>query len=94
VGLVLARLLGVEPFFMEFIGGIEERLTSRDLSVLLHIVADHSAEIAAHRRWAARGLVAVRTDHAGPVCAASTSRPAGPPPPRYPPCGTTASSGR
>ena len=60
MGLVLARparLLGVEPFFMEFIGGIEERLTSRDLSVLLHVVADHAAEIAAYRRWAARGLV-------------------------------------
>ncbi|SER61779.1 LacI family DNA-binding transcriptional regulator [Lentzea albida] len=60
VGLVLARparLLGVEPFFMEFIAGIEERLAERDLSVLLHVVADHGAEIAAYRRWAARGLV-------------------------------------
>jgi DNA-binding LacI/PurR family transcriptional regulator len=60
VGLVLARparLLGVEPFFMEFIAGIEERLAERDLSVLLHIVADHDAEIAAYRRWAGRGLV-------------------------------------
>jgi len=60
VGLVLARparLLGVEPVFMEFIAGIEERLAERDLSVLLHVVADHDAEIAAYRRWAARGLV-------------------------------------
>lgn len=60
VGLVLARparLLGVEPFFMEFIAGIEERLAERDLSVLLHVVADHDAEIAAYRRWAGRGLV-------------------------------------
>ncbi|MGW4214434.1 LacI family DNA-binding transcriptional regulator [Lentzea sp. NPDC004789] len=60
IGLVLARparLLGVEPFFMEFIAGIEERLAERDLSVLLHVVADHDAEIAAYRRWAARGLV-------------------------------------
>ena len=60
VGLVLARparLLGVEPFFMEFIAGIEERLAERDLSVLLHVVADHEAEIAAYRRWAGRGLV-------------------------------------
>ncbi|MCR3751849.1 LacI family DNA-binding transcriptional regulator [Lentzea californiensis] len=59
-GLVLARparLLGVEPFFMEFIAGIEERLAERDLSVLLHVVADHEAEIAAYRRWASRGLV-------------------------------------
>lgn len=60
VGLVLARparLLGVEPFFMEFIAGIEERLAERDLSVLLHVVAEHDAEIAAYRRWASRGLV-------------------------------------
>ncbi|MDT7783606.1 MAG: hypothetical protein QOF58_2025 [Pseudonocardiales bacterium] len=60
IGLVLARparLLGVEPFFMEFIAGIEERLAERDLSVLLHVVADHEAEIAAYRRWSSRGLV-------------------------------------
>ncbi|GAB3457524.1 substrate-binding domain-containing protein [Streptomonospora sediminis] len=60
VGLVLARparLLSVEPFFMEFIGGIEERLAERDVSVLLHIVADQQAELAAYRRWAAKGLV-------------------------------------
>lgn len=61
VGLVLARparLLGVEPFFMEFIAGIEERLAERDLSVLLHVVGAHEAEIAAYRRWAAQGTVA------------------------------------
>ncbi|GAA1910367.1 substrate-binding domain-containing protein [Streptomyces sodiiphilus] len=60
VGLVLARparLLGIEPFFMEFIAGIEERLAERELSVLLHVVPTHDAEIAAYRRWAARGLV-------------------------------------
>ncbi|QBI55548.1 LacI family DNA-binding transcriptional regulator [Streptomonospora litoralis] len=60
IGLVLARpprLLGVEPFFMEFIGGIEERLAERDMSVLLHIVADQRAELDAYRRWAERGLV-------------------------------------
>jgi DNA-binding LacI/PurR family transcriptional regulator len=60
IGLVLARparLLGVEPFFMEFIAGIEERLAERDLSVLLHVVATPEAEIAAYRRWADRGLV-------------------------------------
>ena len=60
VGLVLARparLLGIEPFFMEFIAGIEERLAERDLSVLLHVVATQEAEIAAYRRWAERRLV-------------------------------------
>ncbi len=60
VGLVLARparLLGVEPFFMEFIAGIEERLTEQDMSVLLHVVTTHDAELAAYRRWAAGRLV-------------------------------------
>ncbi|GAA4699102.1 LacI family transcriptional regulator [Phytohabitans rumicis] len=60
MGLVLARpprLLGAEPFFMEFIAGIEERLAERDQSVLLHVVANHAAEIAAYRRWAERRLV-------------------------------------
>jgi DNA-binding LacI/PurR family transcriptional regulator len=60
VGLVLARparLLGAEPFFMEFIAGIEERLTEHDMSVLLHMVMTHDAELAAYRRWAAGHLV-------------------------------------
>jgi DNA-binding LacI/PurR family transcriptional regulator len=60
IGLVLARparLLGVEPFFMEFIAGIEERLAVRGLSVLLHVVPTQAEEIATHRRWAERGLV-------------------------------------
>ncbi|ANZ40232.1 LacI family transcriptional regulator [Lentzea guizhouensis] len=60
VGLVLARparLLGTEPFFMEFIAGIEERLTPHDLSLLLHVVPAHDAEITAYRRWASGGLV-------------------------------------
>lgn len=60
VGLVLARparLLGVEPFFMEFIAGIEEKLAERGMSVLLHVVATQNEEIATHRRWAEHGLV-------------------------------------
>ncbi|MFG1677547.1 LacI family DNA-binding transcriptional regulator [Micromonospora sp. NPDC049282] len=60
VGLVLARpprLLGTEPFFMEFIAGIEERLATDGRSVLLHVVAHHAAEIDAYRRWARQRLV-------------------------------------
>ncbi|ONK09951.1 substrate-binding domain-containing protein [Streptomyces sp. MP131-18] len=60
IGLVLARparLLGVEPFFMEFIAGIEEKLAERGLSVLLHVVAAHDEEIATHQRWSERRLV-------------------------------------
>ncbi|WP_047868375.1 LacI family DNA-binding transcriptional regulator [Nocardiopsis sp. RV163] len=60
VGLVLARprrLLSTEPFFMEFIAGIEERMAERDMSVLLHLVTGREAELAAYRRWAERRLV-------------------------------------
>ncbi|GIG40039.1 LacI family DNA-binding transcriptional regulator [Cellulomonas phragmiteti] len=60
IGLVLARparMLGLEPFFMELIGGIEETLSSDDRSLLLHVVPDHDAEIAAYRRWGRGRLV-------------------------------------
>jgi len=60
VGLVLARparLLGVEPFFMEFIAGLEETMAVRDLSILLHVVPEQDAELATYRRWADRRLV-------------------------------------
>ena len=60
IGLVLARparMLGLEPFFMELIGGIEETLSSDDRSLLLHVVPDHDAEIAAYRRWGQGRLV-------------------------------------
>jgi len=60
IGLVLARparMLGFEPFFMELIGGIEETLSSDDRSLLLHVVPDHHAEIAAYRRWGQGDLV-------------------------------------
>lgn len=58
IGLVLARparLTGVEPFFMELIGGIEEAFTGRGLSILLQVVPDQEQEIASYRRWAASG---------------------------------------
>ncbi len=60
VGLVLARparMLGLEPFFGELMGGIEEGLAADGLSLLFHAVADHAAEIAAYRRWAAGSVV-------------------------------------
>ncbi|MFL1381052.1 MULTISPECIES: LacI family DNA-binding transcriptional regulator [unclassified Nocardiopsis] len=62
VGLVLARprrLLSAEPFFMEFLGGIEERLSAHDMWVMLHLVSTAEEEAAAHRRWAERGMVDV-----------------------------------
>lgn len=60
IGFVLARparMLGVEPFTMELIAGIEERLSGDQHSLLLHVVPDADAEIATYRRWAEGGLV-------------------------------------
>jgi len=60
VGLVLARparLLGIEPFFMELIAGIEETLAERDMSILVHVVPAHDAEVEIYRRWADWRLV-------------------------------------
>ncbi|MBO9553901.1 MAG: substrate-binding domain-containing protein [Cellulomonas sp.] len=60
VGLVLARparMLGLEPFFMELIAGIEESIATEGRSLLLHVVPDHEAEIRAYRRWGEGKLV-------------------------------------
>jgi DNA-binding LacI/PurR family transcriptional regulator len=54
VGLVLARparTLGIESFFMEFISGLEQELSSRDTALLLQLVPDHAAGIATCARW-------------------------------------------
>ncbi|MEW9531645.1 LacI family DNA-binding transcriptional regulator [Microbispora sp. NPDC049125] len=54
VGLALcrpARFLGVEPFFMEVISGIEAELAARSYALLLQVVADHEAEMSIYRRW-------------------------------------------
>lgn len=55
IGLVLtsgAARVGVEPFFMELIAGIEEALAPQRATVLLLIVPDLAAELATYRRWA------------------------------------------
>jgi DNA-binding LacI/PurR family transcriptional regulator len=64
VGLVLARpadTLGVEPYFMRFIAGLEGELARHGIALLLQVVDDHSAAIEAIRLcWAERrvdGLV-------------------------------------
>jgi DNA-binding LacI/PurR family transcriptional regulator len=54
VGLVLARparTLGLEPFFMAFISGVEQELSSRETALLLQLVPDHAAGIATCARW-------------------------------------------
>ncbi|GAA2335256.1 LacI family DNA-binding transcriptional regulator [Dactylosporangium salmoneum] len=53
VGLAIARparMLGLEPFYMEFISGIESVLSQESCSLLLRLVEpDH--EVAVHREW-------------------------------------------
>ncbi|GAB3803242.1 LacI family DNA-binding transcriptional regulator [Micromonospora zhanjiangensis] len=54
VGLAVARparTLGLEPFFMGFVSGIEGLLAGRSVGLLLQVVPDHQAEVAAYRRW-------------------------------------------
>jgi DNA-binding LacI/PurR family transcriptional regulator len=54
VGLALcrpARILGIEPFFMELISGVEAELSARSYALTLQVVADPEAEIAVYKRW-------------------------------------------
>ncbi|WP_320065103.1 LacI family DNA-binding transcriptional regulator [Micromonospora sp. RTGN7] len=54
VGLALcrpARTLGIEPFFMGLISGVEAELSARSYALTLQVVADQDAEIAVYRRW-------------------------------------------
>jgi DNA-binding LacI/PurR family transcriptional regulator len=58
VGMVIARpadTLGVEPFFMRFIAGLEGELSKQRIALLLQVVDDHRAAIEAMRLcWAER----------------------------------------
>lgn len=54
VGLVVrrpARTLGVEPFFMEFISGVEAVLAEHSYALMLQMVTDQEQEIEVCRRW-------------------------------------------
>ena len=53
-GLVLARparTIALEPFFMEFIAGVESELSTRSIALTLQLVRDVRDEIAVYRRW-------------------------------------------
>lgn len=53
-GLVLARpanTLALEPFFMEFIAGVESALSARSMALTIQLVQDTSDEIEVYRRW-------------------------------------------
>ncbi|GAA3630502.1 LacI family DNA-binding transcriptional regulator [Microlunatus ginsengisoli] len=60
VGLVInrpPRLLGLEPFLIELMEGIEEVFSPLDRSVLFNIATSHEQEIAIWRRWTEQGAV-------------------------------------
>jgi DNA-binding LacI/PurR family transcriptional regulator len=53
-GFVLARpakTLALEPFFMEFIAGVESELSRRSVALTLQLAADVQAECEVYRRW-------------------------------------------
>lgn len=53
-GLVLARparTLALEPFFMEFISGVEFELAAHSIALMIQLVRDTREEIAVYRRW-------------------------------------------
>ncbi|MGV9559069.1 LacI family DNA-binding transcriptional regulator [Streptomyces sp. NPDC003522] len=61
VGLALcrpARLLGLEPFYMEFISGIESVLAERSCSLLLRLVRDLDEEVAVYKAWWSGRMIA------------------------------------
>ncbi|MEV5885294.1 LacI family DNA-binding transcriptional regulator [Streptomyces sp. NPDC052020] len=54
IGLALcrpARLLGLEPFYMDFVSGIESVLAERSCSLLLRLVRDLDEEIDVYKEW-------------------------------------------
>ena len=60
VGLILtasAPRVGVEPFFIELVAGMEEVLAPAGRTVLLLTVEDLAAELATYERWAAEHTV-------------------------------------
>lgn len=53
-GLVIdrpARTLGIEPFFMQLVSGIQAELSEHQITLLFTVTEDTDAEIALYRRW-------------------------------------------
>jgi DNA-binding LacI/PurR family transcriptional regulator len=60
VGLVLsrpARMLGIEPFYMEFISGVEGAIAPHGISLMLHVVDRVGDEIDTYKKWWSQGRV-------------------------------------
>jgi DNA-binding LacI/PurR family transcriptional regulator len=59
-GLVLARdprTLAREPFYMEFVAGIESELSTRSYALLLQVCEDLDSEMVTYRRWSSERRV-------------------------------------
>jgi len=59
-GLVIdrpARILGIEPFFMQLISGIQAELAEHQVTLLFTMTEDPDAEIELYRRWWAQRRV-------------------------------------
>jgi DNA-binding LacI/PurR family transcriptional regulator len=53
-GLVIARpsrMLALEPFFMEFIAGVEAEFSARSVALTIQLVRDLDEEVEIYRRW-------------------------------------------
>jgi DNA-binding LacI/PurR family transcriptional regulator len=46
-----ARILGIEPFFMQLISGIQAELSGKGVALLFTVAEDAAAQIAVHREW-------------------------------------------
>ncbi|GGM40755.1 LacI family DNA-binding transcriptional regulator [Dactylosporangium sucinum] len=60
VGLTLQRppsTLGIEPFFMELISGVELELSRQSYALLLQMAPSRDEELAFYRRWFSEGRV-------------------------------------
>lgn len=60
IGLALVRateIMGAEPYFHEFIAGVERAVRPAGYSVLLNVLPDVEAELATYRRWSDDGEV-------------------------------------
>jgi DNA-binding LacI/PurR family transcriptional regulator len=59
-GLVIGRpgrLLGIEPYFMQLISGIQAELARQRMTLLFTLAEDHESEMALHRAWWAQRRV-------------------------------------
>jgi DNA-binding LacI/PurR family transcriptional regulator len=46
-----ARTIALEPFFMEFLAGVESELAARSIALMIQLARDVEEEMAIYRRW-------------------------------------------